>query len=133
MKKITGIMFVVLALFAMGAQAATSTNPLFPSAEKPMKVGDICIWQSKLISDAGIGWNAEKCVPGVPTTSGKGQVTLNVFDGVILLYPHFGKPSQTPSNADQVRVDEGLFGGRNKVKAWAAKNGVPIYDPLKQL
>lgn len=134
MKKFTGIIITVLSLFAISAQAAEPAVPSTVTAEKPIKVGDICLWQPTLLSkQAASGWLAEKCVPGVSSTEGKGKVTLIVSDGVLFLYPHQGKPTQNPPYTSQARVQDDLLGGRKMVKTWAAKNGVPIHDPYKQL
>lgn len=127
------IMTSAFMVFAMSSAHAAESAPPTVTAEKPIKVGDICLWQDALLTKETTGWHAQKCVPGVATIEGKGKINLNISDGVLFLYPHQGKPTQNPPYASLVRVQDDLFGGREKVKAWAAKNGVPIHDPYKQL
>lgn len=83
MKK--SFVFVVLAGTISLASAGGKTVEM-PTAAKPLKVGEICVWQV-----AG-KWQQAQCMPGIQTISAKGNVTAMPSDGGYAIYIHVGKP-----------------------------------------
>jgi hypothetical protein len=80
---------IMATLICVAAVAqATEKKIEMPTAAKPLKVGETCVWQ------ADGKWYQAVCVPGVQTISAKGNVSAVPSDGGYNIYVHMGRPTQ---------------------------------------
>jgi hypothetical protein len=84
MKKI--LLALAISMAATFAYSAGEKKVEMPTAQKPLKVGELCTWQ------ADGKWQQAQCMPGIQTISAKGNVTAMPSDGGYAIYIHVGKP-----------------------------------------
>lgn len=79
---------------AMSLAFAGGKTVEMPTAVKPLKVGELCVWQT----DGK--WQQAQCMPGIKTINAKGNVTAMPSDGGYAIYIHVGKaPAQDMKQA----------------------------------
>ncbi len=86
MKKI--LLGLAITMAATFAYSAGEKKVEMPTAQKPLKVGELCVWP------ADGKWQQAQCMPGVKTLSAAGNVSAMPSDGGYFIFVHMGNPTQ---------------------------------------